>query len=452
MGKIKGLYLDMKGEKTDTIIIGAGISGLSTAHFLSKKNSKFLVLESSNRVGGMIQSKKIKEFICEIGPNTVLLNNDSIIQIVKDLNLSDRLILPHKENNKGRYVYNNGKIEKIPLRVLDFLKSSLISFKSKILLLKELFIKKHKKDTSVYKFIKKRFGKEIHDKLIEPFLSGVYAGDTRKMSAKYALKILWKLEQTYGSIIKGSFFSSKSSPKSFTFPGGQEYMINKIYKFLNKKIILNSTVIKIKKTHNSYEVFTKDGKKYICKNIVSSVPAYVLEKIIIDDELKSELKNVNYNPIDVFHFGFKKKNMMKKIDGFGILTKPSDNKNFLGILFNSSIFKHVSSKECELFTVMVGGEKQKHLCALDINELKSKVLVEVEAVFNHQGETSLQHHYRWEKGIPQYNLNHEKLNSSIQKFMIDNKNFFITGNYVNGVSVSDCIHKGKKIAEEILTN
>ena len=452
MGKIKGLHIDMKRKKTDTIIIGAGISGLSTAHFLSKKNSQFLVLESSDRVGGIIQSKKIKEFICEMGPNTVLLNNDSIIQIVKDLNLSEMLIFPNKENNKGRYVYNDGKIEKIPLKVLDFLKSNLISFKSKILLLKELFIKKHKEDTSVYKFIKKRFGKEIHDKLIEPFLSGVYAGDTRKMSTKYALKILWKLEQTYGSIIKGSFLSSKSSPKSFTFPGGQEYMINKIYMILKKRIILNSSVTLIRKIHNSYEVFTKDGKKYLCKNIVSTVPSYVLEKIIDDHHLKSELKNINYNPIDVFHFGFKKKNIMKKLDGFGILTKPSDNKNFLGILFNSSIFKHLSSEECELFTVLVGGEKQKHLCSMEINELKAKVLKEVESIFNHQGETSLQHHYRWEKGIPQYNLNHGKLNSCIQKFMTENKNFFITGNYVNGVSVSDCIHKGKEIADEILTN
>ena len=94
----------MKRKKTDTIIIGAGISGLSTAHFLSKKNSQFLVLESSDRVGGIIQSKKIKEFICEMGPNTVLLNNDSITQIVKDLNLSEMLIFPNKENNKGRYV------------------------------------------------------------------------------------------------------------------------------------------------------------------------------------------------------------------------------------------------------------------------------------------------------------------------------------------------------------
>ena len=89
---------------------------------------------------------------------------------------------------------------------------------------------------------------------------------------------------------------------------------------------------------------------------------------------------------------------------------------------------------------------------MEINELKAKVLKEVESIFNHQGETSLQHHYRWEKGIPQYNLNHGKLNSCIQKFMIENKNFFITGNYVNGVSVSDCIHKGKEIADEILTN
>ena len=176
--------------------------------------------------------------------------------------------------------------------------------------------------------------------------------------------------------------------------------------------------------------------------------AYVLEKLIYDLNIKNILKKIKYCPIDVFHLGLKKEKIKNKIRGFGVLTKPDDKKKYLGILFNSQIFSHVSSKENELLTIMVGGENQKDLCRIESSKLEKIVVNEIKYLLKYEGEPFFKKKYRWKKAIPQYNLNQEELVEKIKEFQKKNPNFYITGNYFNGVSVSDCIEKASKLVEK----
>ncbi len=436
-------------NRVNTVIIGSGISGLSAAHFLSKKNNDFLVLESSNEVGGILKSKTENEFVYENGPNTVLLNNVATSEIIKDCGLFDDLQFPKNSSNKNRFVFHGKKLIKIPVNLISFIFSPLFSLKSKLRILKEPFIKKHEENTSVFEFILKRFGEEFHDKLIVPFITGIYAGNTKKMSSKHTLKILWNLEQSHGSIIKG-ILKSRNNKKiqSFNFPKGLSQLTSKISFRLVDKIKLNYKVSQILKTDEGYEIKGNLSSIY-CKNIVSTIPAYSLKNLIKDEHLIKELEKIIYSPVDVFHFGFLKSNIKNQIQGFGVLTKPSDNKNFLGVLFNSRIFEYVSPKDKELFTVLVGGERQKELCKLDPKKLQKIILSELENLIIHSGPIIFKNHFRWEKGIPQYNLDHEKLIDAIESFEKNNQGFRILGNFFNGVSVSDCIQKSKDLVDAL---
>ena len=435
--------------QTETLIIGAGICGLSTAHFLSKRTSKFLLVESSSHLGGVIQSKYINDFICENGPNTVLLNNKATIELIKDLDLWGDICYPKDETNKIRYVFDEGRLRKIPNSILKFLSSDLISTKSKICLFSELFKSKHNENTTVYNFIKKRFGKEIHDKLFEPFLTGIYAGDTRQMSAKHTLKNLWKFEQKHGSIFKAILFENIRRSSSFNFPKGLQHMIDTLGKSLKNNILKKTEVNKIFKFKGGYEVLVNNKYKIKCKNIISTVPSYILKNIINHKKLQDKLKEINYNPIDVFHFGFRNEDIKNKIEGFGVLTKKKDQKNYLGILFNSSIFSHLSKKNMSLFTVLVGGDRHRSLCKMDSKKLQKIILNDLQDLVNHNGDVIMSNHYRWTRGIPQYNLNQEGLIQSINDYMSENKGFYIIGNYFDGLSVSDCINKGKVVSSYI---
>ena len=131
--------------KKNTVILGAGITGLSTAHYLSLKNDDFLVLEKNNVVGGNISSEKKEGFIIENGPNTVLLNNDSIVKLIKAYDLWENISHPKQSAESNRYVLLNNKLQLLPRNSLEFFKSPLLSLKEKLRLLREPFIQKHKK-------------------------------------------------------------------------------------------------------------------------------------------------------------------------------------------------------------------------------------------------------------------------------------------------------------------
>ena len=215
-----------------TVIIGGGISGLSAANFLYKKTSNFIIVESDKRPGGIINTSLEGGYICENGPNTILDNNPAIIELLKDLNVHEDLIYANNEKIKKRYLLVNDRLTKIPMNFFDFVTTPILSIYSKFRVFFEIFISRHKINTSVKDFISTRFGNEFHNKIIVPFLTGIYADDTSKMSAKNTLKILLKLEQKFGSIIIGLFKKEKKPPaKIFTLDGG----LSKITSLLSDK-------------------------------------------------------------------------------------------------------------------------------------------------------------------------------------------------------------------------
>ena len=435
--------------KVDTVIIGGGISGLSTANFLSKKTSDFLILESHNRVGGTINSSKVDGYILENGPNTVLDNNTAIQELLSDLNIKEELIYPDLKKISNRYLLINDRLEKIPLTIFEFLLTPILSIYSKIKIFSEILVPRHINDTDVESFIKRRFGKEFHDNLIVPFLTGIYADTTSKMSTKNTLKKMWELEQKHGSIIIGLIKerNKNSKAKIFTIDGG----LSKITELLSKKFInqlmLNTKVSSIVKLNESYKITLNEGEDIFCKQIISTIPSYSLKDIVFDDNLKGVLSKVNYNPIDVFHFGFDRDALDVKIDGFGLLTKPQDKKSFLGVLFSSNIFGHVSSNKKFLITVLAGGDRQKDLCKKSPKVLENEILNEILPLLRFKSKPEFKNHFRWSKGIPSYSMSVTRLQKHIKIFEESNKGFHIIGNYHLGVSVSDCIKNSKELVE-----
>ena len=435
--------------KVNTVIIGGGISGLSTANFLSKKTSDFLILEASDIVGGTINSSKVDGYILENGPNTVLDNNTAIQELLSDLSITEELIYPNMKKISNRYILINDRLEKIPLTIFEFLLTPILSIYSKIKMFSEILVPRHINDTDVESFIKRRFGKEFHDNLIVPFLTGIYADTTSKMSTKNTLKKMWELEQKHGSIIVGLIKekNKNSKAKIFTIDGG----LSKITELLSKKFInqlmLNTKVSSIVKLNESYKITLNEGEDIFCNKIISTIPSYSLKDIVFDDKLKNVLSKVNYNPIDVFHFGFDRDALDIKIDGFGLLTKPQDKKSFLGVLFSSNIFEHVSINKKFLITVLAGGDRQKDLCKKSPKFLERQILNEILPLLRLKSEPEFKNHFRWSKGIPSYSMSVTKLQKDIKIFEESNKSFYIIGNFHLGVSVSDCVKNSKELID-----
>ena len=142
-----------------------------------------------------------------------------------------------------------------------------------------------------------------------------------------------------------------------------------------------------------------------------------------------------------------KQKIKKDISGFGVLTKPSDNKSFLGIIFNSRIFPHVAPADKDLITVMVGGTRQEQLLKIDKHLLLEKILRDIRKLISYNGDIIMKHDFLWKRGIPQFGLDHDYIINQIKNFENKNKNMYVIGNYFNGISVSDCIEKASVLSK-----
>ena len=437
-------------KQVDTIILGAGISGLTLAHYLNKKNLDFLVVESKPRVGGNIISFEKSGFVCENGPNTVLLNKKSVVELIDEIGLKDKIIFPNDYNNK-RFLLRKGKLVPIPQNFIEFIKTNLLSLTSKLRLIIEIFIPKHSRNVSVKNFFKKRFGNNFEEIFVEPFLTGIYAGETNKMSTKHVLNKIWNMEQKSGSIIVDTLKRKKklNKSRSFNFKNGLIDFVLAINKNISNKVILKSEVTSVKKIKKGYEIIINNNIIYHCKNLISTLPAYGLANIIFDKKISKNLKKINYCPIMVLHLGIEKYKIKENIDGFGVLTKKKDNQSFLGILFNSRIFPHVAPQENDLLTVIIGGARQPQLIDQDVNKLKKTIINEIRKIISYDGKIIMENIFLWKNGIPQYDLDHDVLIKNISDFHKKNKNFYILGNYIKGISVSDCIQNAFELSKKL---
>lgn len=450
-------------------VLGGGISGLTVAYQLKKLNKPFLLFEADDHLGGKVGSFKEAGFTCELGPNTVLVNNPEIKSLLQDLGLWDDIIFPDEIAIKSRFVLKNNKIEAIPTSLRTAVSSKLFSLKTVFSLLKELKVpaKNDDKEESLAAFSRRRFGAQIFDDFITPFITGIYAGDPEKMSMSYTLSIMKEAEKEHGSVIKGMMKKMKlkkleneaaglPKQKVFSFKNGLQDLIDKLSNEISDAAKVNTRIKKISSTEGGYSISYLESNKektLTVDAIVSALPSFSLSDVLKLEapNLSSKLKRVNYTNAVVVHLGFNKKDLSFNKTAFGILSRKVEKVPFLGILFNSRFFPHTSkNKDQELITVICGGSRYPELVHKPDNEIEEEVIDSLTEVLGLKAAPLFSKVTKWKNGIPQYELGYAQVEKEIVSFQEKNSNFYLLGNYYKGISVSDCIknaiHLGKKIS------
>lgn len=447
-------------------ILGAGISGLSLGFQLKKQGVDFVIIEKSNDAGGIIQSQIINGFLCEMGPNTVLINNLEIKQMIEDLGLSTSIILPNEQAINNRFILKDGIPEPFPMSLKSAIKSKLFNWNTLLNLLKEPFIpkKKNTEEESLASFCERRLGKQILENFIAPFVNGIYAGDPNKMSIDHTLSILKEAENKYGSIILGMMKILKKKKKEkgdeklpkqkvFSFKGGLGTLNQALKKELNEHIVYDCSINKFEPKGEDFLLQYSQGeanKDIRVRGIVSCIPAYALADIIqpLDAKLSKLLNKITYAPAVSIHFAINKGKMLFKQSAFGILSRKSEDVPYLGILFNSRFFPHTTmDPQKELITVIIGGSLNLEIINKDDQEIIETITPALKTSLGLEGDPQLLSLKKWEKGIPQYELGHQIIIDAVKQFSENNPGVYINGNFLNGVSVSDCIRNSSILAK-----
>lgn len=427
----------------DVAVVGSGISGLSVAWHLSKKGFEVKVFEKEDLPGGNIQTVKKDGFILELGPQTILADKR-----VEEF-LSGAGIEPEyaSERAKIRYIYKKGRLIPLPLSPLSFLKSPLLSLSGKIRVLKEPFVAPSiKPEESIAEFVIRRLGKEFHDYIVAPFISGVYAGDTEKLSVKYAVRRVYELERNFGSLIKGAIKLKALGPagRLISFPGGNYTLIERLSSELS--VDTENVVLKIRRKDDRFIIDAKNGK-YEAKAVVVSAPAtsagYLLRDI--SWSASQEFDQIYYAPIVVVHASVEKGSIP---EGFGFLVPRVEGKRMLGVLFSSQIFTGRSPEGKELLTIYLGGATDPEVVEYEDELIYSLVERELKEILRID-KVQFLNLTRWKRAIPQYTIGYGKYLDLAKTLEEENPGLFLTGNYLYGVSVADCIRASHDVAERV---
>jgi len=448
------------------VILGAGISGLTTAYILRKDGFDVTILEKNGQAGGTMESTRIDGYLFDKGPNSGLETTPLIGELVRELHIEGEFLYGSQEANK-RYILRNNQLHPLPMTPGAFLKTKLFTPQAKARLFAEPLIGRSRDGyyQSIADFVKRRLGSEFLDYAINPFIAGVYAGDPKQLSVKSALPKLYALEEKYGGLMIGTVRShnerkrraekAKSHAKMFSFKNGMQELPLALADSLKENIVNEAEVISVRKNDIDYTVtynLSGEAKEVKTPVVLSAMPAYHAAKVFteLDGKLTEHLNAVYYPPVIVLYLVYNKKDIGQPLDGFGFLVPQVEKKSFLGALWSSVIFPDRTSEDKAALTVFIGGSRDPEVEKYDKELLYKRVKNELHEIMQITAEPVFTSERFWKKSIPQYNIGYIEHERYFYQFEENFPGLYLGGNYRGGISVGDCIKNSDNLAQKII--
>lgn len=437
---------------TEAIVIGAGVSGLCAAHELGKRlgQENVLVLEAGDRPGGTARTDVVDGCVLEWGPNGFLDKEPKTLEWVTELGLSEELVRANEAAAK-RFVFRNGRLHQV-VGPPGFLLSPLLTLRGRARLLCEPFIPGKKDDApeSIWNFAARRIGKDAADTMVSPMVTGIFGGDAKQLSLQHCFPKMAEMEQQYGGLYKALKAKKRSNPgaspmgpsgKLTCFPHGIGQLVDRAADQLGERLRLNCPVEAVRKESGDYCITLRSGEAIITKRVVVAAPAYAAAHFLrpLDDVLAATLNTIPYASIAVLCTAYHRNQVAHSLDGFGFLVPRTQGLRTLGCLWTSSLFPDQAPADTVLLRTMYGGATDPEAVQFTDAEMLAVFEREIGPLLGIQGKPELLRVFRWERGIPQYDLRHGERLAAIDTSLQRLPNCALAGNAYQGVGLNDCV-------------
>jgi oxygen-dependent protoporphyrinogen oxidase len=447
----------------DTIVIGAGISGLTAAHRLAKLSRWVAILDAGTQAGGVIGTRRRDGFLYEAGPNSTLDTTPLINALLDELGIAKER-MDASAVAATRYVVRGGKLIALPTSPGAFFSTRAFTVAAKLRLFGEPFIARTPAgvEESIAAFVRRRLGKEFLDYAIDPFVAGIYAGDPERISVGAAFPRLLALEQAHGSLIKGQIVGARERRKnkevaknvagSFSFRGGMQTLTDALAK-ATPSIQHGTIVTRVAREPDG--MFTVEGMRagmplaLRARSVVVAAPAHAAAAMIegMAPDAAAALAAIEYTPIAIVANAYRRSDVAHSLAGFGFLVPKREHRFILGCLFSSSMFDGRAPDGSVLLTTFAGGRRNPGIAATSEADICSSVRDELAARLGANGAPLWQEVVRWKQAIPQYDIGHLDRIRKVEAAESAVPGLWFCANYRGGVSVGDRIKAGQGTAE-----
>ncbi|MEX2144032.1 MAG: protoporphyrinogen oxidase [Anaerolineales bacterium] len=458
------------------LVVGGGIAGLSAAYNAIKKTRErgipvqVSLIETDSRLGGKIITDRVVfgdgQFIIEGGPDTFLATKPWGVALCNELGLGERLhgTNPHKKNT---YVLHrdrlmllpDGLAMMIPTNIHAILRTGLLSWLGKARMGLDFLLPAVQPDgdESLGAFVSRRLGREAYENLIEPLMSGIYAGDGDALSLASTFPYLRELELKYGSLARGALEMRKNSVgksvqgsrSAFLTPKtGLAELVEALQAYLignHANIRLESPVAHILKSNFGYGVELETGETLQADCVILATPAYASGALLtrLDPGLAAILKDIPYASTATISLAYRLSDLRRELDGYGYVIPRREGRRALACTWTSSKFPHRAPDGYALIRVFVGRAGQEDAMPRDTDLLVALAREELDHTLGIDADPLISKVFVWEKSMPQYNLGHPeklaKISAQLEKF----PGLALAGNGYRGIGIPDCIRSGE---------
>ncbi len=449
----------------DLLVIGGGISGLTTAWWAVRAGMSVEVWEASERAGGKIRSERQDGYLTEQSASLLLNFRPEVSELVRRLDLEHKKSYRSKEAEAHRYLLNNGQLTPMPMKLGGMISSPLWSLKGKLRLLAEPFMPASKhEDETVSQFITRRLGKEMFEKAMEPFIAGTLAADAQYASAAATLPRLTGLEQRYGSITAGVLINkllrrrTACVTETFSFDGGMETLVQTLVATPGINLRTGYRMVELapnglKNSGWSITAHTANGTETRrAQHVVLATPAPAAAKAVapLNDKLTKLLDGIKYAPLAVLHMGLDRSQIGHALDATGFLVPKTENLPFNGNLWMSALFPDRAPAGKALLTTYLGGARHPEALEWSKQQMAERVIKSLRPLLKLQGEPEMVSVHRHQQALPLYHGAYQARLRAIDKQLKKLPNLHLEANYRGGVSIRDRISRGEQLVKKMV--
>jgi oxygen-dependent protoporphyrinogen oxidase len=445
------------------IVVGGGISGLVCAYALGKAGVQAQVLEASQHAGGLIASEARDGFLLELGPQS-FSGTAALCALCAELGIADQVL--QAAADAPRYVLINGALKAVPLKPGAMLISSFLSPRTKWRITRDTIgsTRAPENDESIASFVRRKFGEEALDRLVGPFVSGIYAGDPECLSLRSTFPQLYDAEKSSGSVIRGMLRATKSRkgprerPTLQSFRDGNQTLVRALAEKIGTNLCLGTEVVGItarREPRNvKFEVRIRGaaGEQVVVANRLVMATGSDVAGVLLRDvnpAFEPVLSGIEYVSVAVVSLGYRGESVGHSLNGFGFLVPRSSGLRTLGTVWNSSLFPGRALAGHVLLTSFVGGATDRAAATLSREELAELVHREIAPVLQIRAPYVFSHVQMYRQALPQYNVGHEERLRALEMLRGDLPGLFFVGNYLRGPAIGNCVDLATQMAEAL---
>jgi protoporphyrinogen/coproporphyrinogen III oxidase len=466
------------------IVVGGGISGLAAAHRvleLSRETGfkvEVLLLEASRRLGGVIATERVGDFLLEAGPDSFISEKPWALRLCERLGIASRLISTNP-SRQNLYVVHKGSLVPLPegffllapTRLWPLLSTPLFSWTGKLRMGLEFFIPRRNAagDESLASFVRRRFGQEVLERIAQPLIGGIYGADPEKLSLSATMPRFLEMERNAGSVIRAMRRERQNPAHArqtgsgarwslfVTLAGGMQELVEALATRCPAGTVqLATKVIDLdwKATKKTWSAATHEGERLDADGVILALPSYSTADILssVAPEVAEQLNSIAYSSTATVNLAYRQEDIPFDLDGFGFVVPAMEGRTMMACTFSSVKYPGRAPEKHLLLRAFIGGALQPTLFEQDDRAMENGVRRELSELISARTAPLFSRTYRHPSSMPQYRVGHLELIGKIAATLANFPTLALAGNAYHGVGIADCIHSGEAAAQKLFEN